>query len=137
MSTLLKTVPCFGAHLIVEFYEARNLVDPEPVEDVLKRAAKAADAVVLGANIHDFGDRAGVTGVVLLEESHISIHTWPECGYAAIDVFMCGEARPEACVDVMRAYFLPAREEITRLTRGVRTVAEPSLSRNGGKAGAA
>lgn len=99
--------------------------DPVPAKPVLERAAKAAGAVVLEVKLHDFGDRAGFTGVALLAESHISIHTWPEHGYAAIDVFMCGDCDPLASVDVLRAFFAPDREDIQQLKRGMLT--EPAL----------
>jgi S-adenosylmethionine decarboxylase len=56
--------------------------------------------------------------VAVLAESHISIHTWPECGYAALDVFMCGEARPHATIDILRKAFGPERIAVEEHMRG-------------------
>ena len=75
-------------------------------------------ARVLSAHFHHFGEGAGVTGVVMLSESHISIHTWPEHGYAALDVFMCGAARPERALDSLRAALAPASVRVTVVDRG-------------------
>ena len=54
----------------------------------------------------------------MLAESHISVHTWPECGYAAFDVFMCGDAEPHKAVDVLKAAFGPSRVVVTEHLRG-------------------
>ena len=62
--------------------------------------------------------RVGVSGVAVLAESHISIHTWPEHRYAAVDVFMCGKARPQVCIDVMREAFEPERCVVQEFARG-------------------
>jgi len=109
-----------GMHYIIEFFGAQNLVDCAPVQTVLREAAERAGAVVLDENIHDFGTGQGVTGVVVLAESHISIHTWPEHDYAAIDIFMCGDrVAPEKSLEHMRAFFKPERESVSRLQRGL------------------
>ncbi|MEC5398366.1 adenosylmethionine decarboxylase [Uliginosibacterium sp. H1] len=63
------------------------------IERLLRDAADAAGATPIHAHFHPFGEGQGVTGVLLLKESHISIHTWPEHGYAAVDIFMCGTAQ--------------------------------------------
>jgi len=84
--------PARGLHLIADLAEgtAEALADPVLVERVLRAAAQAAKVRVVGLNLHHFGPQQGVTGVALLAESHISIHTWPEEGVAAIDIFVCG-----------------------------------------------
>ncbi|WP_170468654.1 adenosylmethionine decarboxylase [Ruegeria arenilitoris] len=99
--------PSLGLHLIADFFDATALHDPLPAADALRRAALAAKADILGLKAYDFGRRAGFTGVVLLAESHISVHTWPEHGYAAIDIFMCGEVQPQRSLDVLKDYFRP------------------------------
>lgn len=85
------TVPPYqGRHLIADLTGCARLDDAGFVEAALVAAAEAAGATVLEARLHSFGPGQGVTGVVLLAESHISIHTWPEHGYAAVDIFLCG-----------------------------------------------
>ncbi len=83
--------PYQGQHLIADLRGASGLTDAARVEQVLRDGAAAAGACVLQVMLHHFGPGQGVTGVALLAESHISIHTWPEHGYAAIDIFVCGE----------------------------------------------
>ncbi|MFY2825326.1 adenosylmethionine decarboxylase [Ruegeria sp. MALMAid1280] len=108
-----------GIHLIADFFDSSALYDPVPAEKALRRAASAAKAHVLRVNTHDFGQRAGFTGVALLAESHISVHTWPEHGYAAIDIFMCGDAEPQLSLDVLKSYFRPQRVNVQSIRRGL------------------
>ena len=72
----------------------------------------------MGGHFHPFGPGRGVTGVLLLKESHISIHTWPEHGFAAVDVFMCGNARPERAVDVIEATLAAGSVSLREVARG-------------------
>jgi S-adenosylmethionine decarboxylase len=71
-----------------------------------------AGATLLHIHLHHVTPGRGVAGVAVLAESHISIHSWPEAGYAALDVFMCGEAKPHATVDVLKGAFKPERTEV-------------------------
>lgn len=111
-------LPPLGTHVIAEFFGARRLFDAEEGGEALRRAAQAAGATVLGVHAHDFGDRAGYTGVAILAESHISIHTWPEHDYAAIDIFMCGDARPQLSLDALAAFHRPSDTSVKTLSRG-------------------
>ena len=83
-----------GIHLLVHVRDARKLTNPDAIEKSLVRAAEDARATVLNGHFHSFGSGLGVSGVLLLAESHISIHTWPERRFASIDVFMCGKCNP-------------------------------------------
>ena len=87
-----------GRHLILDLYGAyeTTLQNEELLSEVLLDACKAAGATVLHSHFHHFGGDYGVTGVIVLSESHCSIHTWPEYGYASIDIYMCGAADPRA-----------------------------------------
>ncbi len=123
--------PSLGLHLIADFFDAAALYDPLPAQEVLRRAALAAKAQVLEVKTHDFGQRAGFTGVALLAESHISVHTWPEQGYAAIDIFMCGAASPQVSLDVLKAYFRPKRTEVQAISRGLIGHSETRLAAAG------
>lgn len=81
--------PYDGCHLIAELHGCTGLGDVQLIEQALIDAAAAAGASLLDVHVHSFGAGQGVTGVALLAESHISIHSWPEHGYAAIDIFLC------------------------------------------------
>ncbi len=94
-----------GTHLIVDLFGARRLDDLKHIEATLKRCAKAAGATLLNVHLHHFTPNGGVSGVAVLAESHISIHSWPEADYAALDVFMCGDAEPEKCIEILREAF--------------------------------
>lgn len=108
-----------ATHLLVELWDAGSLSDIRAVEAALIRAAQESGATVLHSYMHPFGAQKGVSGVVVLAESHIAIHTWPERGYAAVDVFMCGACDPYRAVAVFREAFKPARVEISEHRRGV------------------
>ena len=107
-----------GRHLLLEFHGAHHLDDPAFIARALNEAATAAKATVLETKFHKFSQNGGVTGVVLLAESHISIHTWPEHDYAAIDIFMCGNCDPHEAVPALRRAFDPARAEVNEQRRG-------------------
>jgi S-adenosylmethionine decarboxylase len=86
---------------------------------MLRDSAAAAGATLLHVHLHHFGPNAGLSGVAVLAESHISIHTWPERGYAAIDVFMCGACDPYKAVPVMREAFEPGNVQLSEQKRGI------------------
>lgn len=111
-------VRCAGAHLIVDLYQANRLDDIDHVERTLRDCVDAAGATLLHIHLHHFEPNGGISGVAVLAESHISIHSWPEHGYAALDIFMCGNATPDACVPVLRAAFAPKRLAVSEHLRG-------------------
>lgn len=111
-------LPHAGRHLLVDLYDAERLDDPAYAEKVLRDCAEAGGATVLGAHVHEFEPTRGVSGVVVLAESHISIHTWPEHGYAALDLFLCGEADPYRALPVLEEAFRPGRVEVSAHVRG-------------------
>ena len=94
-----------GTHLLVDLFGARRLDDIEHIQSTLKRCVEVAGATLLHIHLHHFTPNGGVSGVAVLSESHISIHSWPEADYAALDVFMCGEAQPQKCIEVLREAF--------------------------------
>jgi S-adenosylmethionine decarboxylase len=110
-------VRCAGVHLIIDLHGAKRLNDIEHIEATLRRCVEASNATLLHIHLHHF-QPSGVSGVAVLAESHISIHTWPEAGYAALDVFMCGSADPDKCVPVLREAFAAKRVGVNELLRG-------------------
>lgn len=109
-----------GRHILADFrgVDAGLLADAAALERELVTAAQAAGAQVLSAHFHHFGAGAGVTGVVMLSESHISVHSWPEHQFAALDIFMCGAARPELALERLRAALAPLTVRVTTVDRG-------------------
>ncbi len=106
-----------GTHLIVELAEADGLDDPQRIEQAFLDAINAAGATLLHIHLHRFTPQ-GVSGVAVLAESHISVHTWPESRYGAFDVFMCGDADPHKAVDVLAEAFNAGHVQVTELRRG-------------------
>ena len=108
-----------GSHLIIDLWEAEGLDDRDRIEQALIDAVKAAGATLLHIHLHTFSDGGNVSGVAVLAESHISVHTWPEKGYAAFDVFMCGDAEPRKALGVFKDAFNPGRIVVGEHKRGV------------------
>ncbi|MFC3230602.1 adenosylmethionine decarboxylase [Marinibaculum pumilum] len=111
-------ITCAGAHLIIDLFGAERLDDIDYISDTLRSCVEVAGATLLHIHLHPFEPNGGVSGVAVLAESHISIHSWPERSYAALDVFMCGDAQPERCVEVLRRAFRPERIAVQELLRG-------------------
>ena len=110
-----------GLHLVLELMECRRdlLDDLSFVQEALVGAAQAMGATVVGQTFHKFAPQ-GVTGVVAIAESHLCIHTWPEHGYAAVDVFTCGEnVDPHIAAQELAARFESEDSSVTELQRGV------------------
>lgn len=114
-----------AVHLLVECLGcvAARIDDAGRIEAALRDAARALDAGVVGAAFHRFSPQ-GVTGFLLLEESHISVHTWPERRYAAADLYSCGAADPERALPLLAAAFGAERLELLRVQRGQLTAQE-------------
>lgn len=108
-----------GFHLLVDLWQASRLDDRAHIERTLKHAAEVAGATVLRLESHCFESSDGVSAIAILAESHISIHTWPEQAYAAIDIFMCGDTRPHDAIPVLEAAFGAARCEVIEHRRGM------------------
>jgi len=94
-----------GTHLIIDLFGAKRLDDLKHIERTLKRCVEVAGATLLHIHLHHFTPNGGVSGVAVLSESHISVHSWPEADYAAFDVFMCGEAKPHLAIPVLKEAF--------------------------------
>jgi len=110
-----------GIQLVVEFFacNADILDDVEQVEQIMLDAAVAAKATIVNHCLHKFSPQ-GVSGVVVIAESHIAIHTWPEHGYCAVDIFTCGDLiESQRALDVLKSGFQSQEEKVFRLERGL------------------
>ena len=108
-----------GVHLLVELWTSFHLTDADRIREIILKAVKACGATILNIDLHVFSPNGGVSGIAVLQESHLSIHTWPEYGYAAIDLFVCGTINPHPAVSVLEEEFRPTRIETREIKRGV------------------
>ena len=106
-----------GTHLIIEVIEGEGLDDEARIRQAFSDCVEACGATLLHMHTHKFSPQ-GVSGVAVLAESHISVHTWPEIGYGAFDVFMCGGAQPWKAVEVLRRAFSAGEMRVKELLRG-------------------
>ncbi|MEU9558876.1 adenosylmethionine decarboxylase [Streptomyces fumanus] len=111
-----------GVHVIIDLWGARRLNDEQVVTRAMREAVQACGATLLELKIHRFAPQ-GLTGVAILSESHLSIHCWPENGYAAIDVFTCGDSDPRQAIPILRAAFDPEHVQVTEHKRGINVMA--------------
>ncbi len=109
-----------GRHILAEFYECdpAMLNDTGAIERAMNEAAAASGATVVQSVFHMFSPH-GVSGVVVVAESHLAVHTWPEYGFAAVDYFACGEVDAGAAIRCLRAKFGAERVSQREIERGV------------------
>ncbi|MCD8494178.1 MAG: adenosylmethionine decarboxylase [Alphaproteobacteria bacterium] len=114
-----------GRHILADFWDTDNMGDLAFIQEAIERSARAAGATILHSYYHPFGEGMGVSGVTVLSESHISIHTWPERNFASLDIFMCGACDPDVALAELVRSFKPGSVERSLNRRGViRAVAE-------------
>ena len=112
-----------GTQVIVELYgcDPKTLTNRDYVEKALQEAAQKSHAHSIGSFFHQFQPH-GVSGVIIIEESHYTIHTWPENRYAAVDLFYCSEeVDVDKALEVLEEYFKPEKITLFELKRGVLT----------------
>ncbi|NWF75833.1 MAG: adenosylmethionine decarboxylase [Nitrospirae bacterium] len=110
-----------GTHLLVELKDCNPeiLKSLEKVKDLMVSAAKEARATIIDISFREF-QPFGISGVVVIAESHLTIHTWPEYGYAAVDIFTCGETlRPEIAASYLVKKLECKNPSIVELKRGI------------------
>jgi S-adenosylmethionine decarboxylase len=112
-------INALGRQLVIDAWGCRELNDERSVRSFLEESVKACKARLLSIDTHRFSPQ-GISGVAVIAESHISIHTWPEYGYAAIDVFTCGkDVEPYNAIEVIKKFFSPERMTVNEIKRGV------------------
>jgi S-adenosylmethionine decarboxylase len=113
-----QEIKYLGKHLVFDFWGCANLNSTEIAEKALREAVEICGATLLEIKTHAFTPQ-GVSGFALISESHISMHSWPEYGYLAVDVFTCGErVLPQSTLAVFKKFFRPKHVEIFDIKRG-------------------
>ena len=108
-------------HVLAEFYgcDPVKINDEKYLSSLFEEAARVSNATVIKTMLHKFSPQ-GVSGVVILAESHLAVHTWPEHGYAAVEIFTCGDhTTPEAGIEYIQKQLKPKHHEVRVLDRGV------------------
>src|SRR6185369_187493 len=127
-----RTMVNLGRHIIVEFYGCPQelLNEVTHIEQSFIQAAQASDATVINSTFHHFSP-FGVSGVVVIQESHLAIHTWPEFGYAAIDIFTCGHTvDPWVCYKYLYDALKAAHGSAIEMGRGQLQLIRPDIKEN-------
>ena len=115
--------PSLGSHLLVELYGCKGayLENEVSVGGAMREAAVESEATVVAQSFHEFKPY-GVSGAVIIQESHYTIHTWPEHGYAAVDLFYCGgTVKVHRAIEVLRERFQPSRIKFLVVRRGLQS----------------
>lgn len=126
---MLPSMSPLGRHLLAEFggCDPSALADLDGVTRAMREAAVAAGATVVTHSFHRFGGGGGISGVVVIAESHLAIHTWPEHAFAAVDFFTCGKVDSELALEHLKAAFRCAGVETVEVSRGPLRVFEPEV----------
>lgn len=112
-------VTCAGVSLGVDIWGATGLNDVSKMRAVLIECVSVCGAKMRNIDLFQFGGAGGVAGVAILMQSHLSVHTWPEHGYAAFDAFMCGDADPYKMIPLLKQAFSPKQIQLTEHVRGL------------------
>jgi S-adenosylmethionine decarboxylase len=124
-------VKTLGRHLLVELYgcDAKLLTDVRKVEDIMVGAAKYAKATIVDVVFHAFSPH-GISGVIVIQESHLTIHTWPEHGFASVDVYTCGsKVDPWNAYKYLAKHFKAKNVTALEMKRGVLDLVPRSISK--------
>lgn len=106
-----------GIHILLDFWGARNINSVKYVRKALLDAVKASKFTLLKVDLHKFSPQ-GVSGVAIIAESHVSIHTWPEYEFVALDIFVCGGKNPKPAINSLKKSFKPKKVIVKEIERG-------------------
>jgi S-adenosylmethionine decarboxylase len=106
-----------GVHILLDFWGAKNINSVKVVKKALIDAIKASKFTLLQIELHKFSPQ-GVSGVAIIAESHVSIHTWPEYEFVALDIFVCGGKNPKPAISSLKKSFKPKKIIIKEVERG-------------------
>ncbi|MDC3023871.1 adenosylmethionine decarboxylase [Alphaproteobacteria bacterium] len=108
-----------GKHLLLDLWGSNFNNSISTLKKLIKNSVKTAGATLLHIHLHRFGKEQGISGVAVLAESHISVHTWPERDYIAFDIFMCGDTNPEKSAEYLIKLLKPKKKILKNIKRGV------------------
>jgi S-adenosylmethionine decarboxylase len=108
-----------GRHLLFDFLGSPHINNSEFIAKALVDAVASTGATILHQHFHHFGEEGGITGVLVLEESHASIHTWTEANLMTFDVYMCGHCNPEQAYEYLKEVLQPKEIHILSTRRGI------------------
>lgn len=108
-----------GTHLIIDLWKGENFSSLKKIQEILENAVRSCGATLLDIKLHEFNPSGGISGVAIIMESHISIHTWPEYNYAALDIFVCGTVDPYKAIPIIKEGFKPQNIQISEIKRGI------------------
>ena len=111
-----------GKHVIIDLWQTSFDNKQVSLKRIIKNAVEIANAKMLHIHLHRFGKKQGISGIAVLAESHISVHTWPERNYIAFDIFMCGDTYPEIAVEYLIKVLNPKIKKIKTIKRGITAV---------------
>ncbi len=111
-----------GKHIILDLWNVEFDDKINTLKKVIKEAILVSKATLLHIHLHRFGEQQGISGVAVLAESHISVHTWPERNYIAFDIFMCGDTFPKLAAESIVKALKPKRKTIKVLKRGEKKI---------------
>ena len=114
-----KNIIFAGTHIILDLWNCSFSNKIPSLKKIIKEAADLSKANILHMRMHRFGKEQGISGVAILAESHISVHTWPERSYMAFDIFMCGNTYPELASEFLIKMLKPKRKKIEIIKRGI------------------
>ena len=113
-----KDIIFAGTHIILDLWECSFSNKIPLLKKMIRQAANLSKANILHIHMHRFGKEQGISGVAVLAESHISVHTWPEKSYMAFDMFMCGNTYPELASEFLIKMLKPKRKKVEIIKRG-------------------
>mgnify|MGYP001249139328 FL=1 len=114
-----KNITFAGTHIILDLWNCSFSNKIASLKKIITEAANLSKANILHMHMHRFGKEQGISGVAVLAESHISVHTWPERNYIAFDMFMCGKTYPELASEFLIKMLKPKRKKIEIIKRGI------------------
>ena len=109
-----------GSHILLDLWNTEFDNSIKFLKKIIRESIKVSGATLLHMHLHRFGKEQGISGVAILAESHISVHTWPERNFLAFDIFMCGDTRPDLAAKYLIQILNPKKKLIKLIKRGVK-----------------